>query len=118
MRLSPAAKVTRGVADFRSAGTAPAAVVPVLWAAIAAAVGALAWIRQAHPAGALDIAPDPPLMSQSIVARAQRMSGCNSLWARMSTAAGAPDRSGRPRRSLACVGPDPGLAEPRADDPD
>jgi hypothetical protein len=55
--LAQGVKVTRGVAYFHNAGIAQATVVLGLWAAIAAATVAVAWLRpsRAHQAGAQGI---------------------------------------------------------------
>lgn len=55
--LAQGVKVTRGVAYFRNAGIAQATLVLGLWAAIAAAAVAVAWLRQsdARPAGGEEI---------------------------------------------------------------
>jgi hypothetical protein len=71
--LAQGVKVTRGIAYFHDTGIAQATLVLVLWAALAAATVAIAWLRQsrAKSAGALNIGPEPPRASPALAARPQ-----------------------------------------------
>jgi hypothetical protein len=71
--LAQGVKVTRGVAYFHNTGIAQATLVLGLWAAIAAATVAVAWLRQsrAQLARALNTGPAPPGASPALVARPQ-----------------------------------------------
>jgi hypothetical protein len=73
MPLAQGVKVTRGVAYFHNAGIAQANLVLALWAAIAVATVAFAWLRQSHAetARAAKLAAEPPHASATLSAPPQ-----------------------------------------------